>query len=85
MQSLQDLVTVAGTGGVEQALARVANKYLDCLCAHGGRFACMKALENQLPAVRVDAGRVAAWFGDMKRFPYTGLLVQILSYGHRLR
>ncbi|CAN0515688.1 unnamed protein product, partial [Laminaria digitata] len=80
LQSVNDLRDVSGTGGVEQALARVADNYLDFLSAHGGRFECMKALQNQLPVPRVDVGRVAAWFGGMKRFPHTDLLVRILSY-----
>ena len=64
VSSVQD-VRVAGTGGVEQALERVASNYSKLLSAHGGRFACMRALENRLHFPRVDVGQVAAWFGDV--------------------
>ena len=62
-------------------LARVASSYARFLSVHGGRFACMKALENRLPVPRVDAGQVAAWFGGVKKFAHTDLLVKIISHG----
>ena len=70
-----------GGRGVEQALARAAENYIEFLSAHGGSFACMKAFEDQLPVPRVDEGRVPDLFGDIKRFPHMEVLVQILSHG----
>ena len=63
--SVQDLTRGGGTGGIEQALVRVASNCLYVLSAHGGRFACMRALENQMPFPRVNVGQVAVWFGDV--------------------
>ena len=72
---------VAGTGVVQQALERVASSYSHLLSAHGGRFACMRALENQLPVPRADVGQVVAWFGDVKKFAHIDLLVKIIVHG----
>ena len=44
---------MARTGGVEQALGGVTSNYSYFVSAHGGRFACMSALENRLPVPRV--------------------------------
>ena len=41
----------------------------------------MRALKNRLPVPRVNAGRVAAWFGDTKRFPQVDLLVKVITNG----
>ena len=41
----------------------------------------MRALENRLPVPRVNAGRVAAWFGYTKRFPQIDLLLKINTNG----
>ena len=77
---VQDL-RVAWTGEVEQALERVASNCSHFLSAHGGRFACMRALEHRLPVSRVDVGKVAACFGDVKKFAHIDLLVNIIAHG----
>ena len=41
----------------------------------------MRALENHIPVPRVNAGRVAAWFGYTKRLPQIELLVKIITNG----
>ena len=79
--SVQDLTRGTGTGGAEQALVRVTSNYLHFLSAHGGRFACMRVLKHRLPVPRVDAGQVAAWFRDVKKFAHSELLVNITSHG----
>ena len=77
--SVQGLM-IAGTGGVEQAIDRVANSDLHFLSANGGRFACMRTLENRLSVPRVDVGQVEARFGDVLIFAHIDLLVNIITH-----
>ena len=51
------------------------------LQGHDRRFERMLDTLKILPIPRVDAEQVRRWFGEVKKFPNTDLLVQIVSEG----
>ena len=79
--AIDGLVTVEGSGGIEQAMKAVAQECWQFLSMHGGRFSCMQALETKLLVPRVDAVRVLEWFLGIKQFLQIQQVAQILSHG----
>ena len=63
------------------SLRAVADASLQYLQVHGCRFERMLDTLQFLPIPHVDAESVRQWFGAVKDFPDSELLVQIISRG----
>ena len=79
--ALQQLSHATDSQSTHIALGKVADRSMQFLHGHDGRFERMLDTLQTLPIRRVDAERVRRGFGEVKEFPNIDLLVQIISEG----
>ena len=79
--ALQQLSHSTDSQSTRTALCKVADRSMQFLQRHDGRFERMLDTFQTLLNPRVDAKQVRRWFGEMKEFPNIDLLVQIISEG----
>ena len=78
---LQQLSHATNSQSTRTALGKVADRSMQLLQGHDGHFESMFDTLQTLPIPRIDAEQIRRWFGEMKEFPNTDLLVQIISEG----
>ena len=79
--ALQQLSHATDSQSTRTALGKVADKSMQFLQGHDGRFERMLDTLQTLPIPRVDAEQVRRWFGEVKEFPNIDFLVQRISEG----
>ena len=79
--ALQQLSHATDSQSIRTALGKVADKNMQFLQGHDGKFKRMLYTLQTLPIPRVDAEQVRRWFGEVKKFPNIDLVVQIIREG----
>ena len=79
--ALQQLLHTTDSQSTRIALGKVAERSMQFLQGHDGRFERMLDTLQTLSIPRVDAEQVRRWFGELKEFPNIYILVQINSEG----
>ena len=77
--ALQQILHATDSQSTRTALGKVADRSVQFLQGHNGRFERMLDTLQTLPIPRVDAEQVRRWFGEVKEFPNIDLLVQLIS------